>query len=121
MRRFLFPILLLSIVSLGIAAQAQDNAGQEGVARNPFFTLSEQKYGFSSGNKVGESAALYLGGIFISQERRTALINGQVVKEGDVVGGREVTAIRQEEVVLTSASGSEVTLRLPALLKDGGQ
>ena len=49
--------------------------------------------------------------IFVSDDRRLAIINGERVQVGDVVSGARVVSIQKEQVTL-SASGKQFTARL---------
>jgi FimV-like protein len=57
-------------------------------------------YGSVSGQESGvrPAGSLQLKGVLISEFNRTALINGQMVQEGDQVGGVEILAIAQDGV-----------------------
>ena len=55
-----------------------------------------------------------LGGIFYSKEEPMAIINGESVGVGDVVGDRHVEDIGENYVILKK-QGSEIELNLPAL------
>jgi MSHA biogenesis protein MshK len=49
--------------------------------------------------------------IFVSDERRLAIINGERVRVGDSVSGATVVSIQKEQVTL-SVSGKQITARL---------
>lgn len=52
-----------------------------------------------------------LNSILLSAERRLAVLDGAIVREGDTVGRRQVLKIEQEAVVLREPSGLEVRIR----------
>jgi hypothetical protein len=48
---------------------------------------------------------LHLSAIIYRQGRGVAIINDQILRKGDVVGGKQVAEIKQDHVVLQDASG----------------
>lgn len=50
--------------------------------------------------------SLVLNGVFFSQDKGYALINNQIVKEGDMIGGSEVVRITLDEVELETAGST---------------
>jgi hypothetical protein len=53
--------------------------------------------------------------IIISRERRSAIINGQQVKIGDVVGDSTLAEIKEGSVVLQGAKGRQVLMLFPGV------
>jgi len=81
--------------------------------RNPFLTLDEQEQGYFIKEK-GEGISLYLQGIFVWPTKKVALINGQVLKEGDFIEGKRVTSINEDKVILKD-NIKTLILKLPSL------
>ncbi len=82
----LFVFMLLFNLILPNFGLSQVSAQGEST-RNPFLTLREQRCG--SAIKTRKPIGFfYLQGVFIKPDKKIALINGKVVKEGDfIVGG----------------------------------
>lgn len=68
-------------------------------------------FGFNSAYCSTSDIEIKLTGVFHSTLTRSALINGQVVREGDSIGGIEILAIDHGEVRVLAASG-EYALRV---------
>jgi hypothetical protein len=102
--------LLTGIAYPGITPQ-KDNT------RNPFFTLKEQKQGFEKEKEKESYQPLSLEGVFIWPTKRIALINGQIIKEGEIIEGKKVVSISEEQVVLDNQSGMNIILKLPFPVK----
>ncbi len=66
---------------------------------------------FNPGRTVEGLPSFTVNAIFVSEERRLAIINGERVQVGDVVSGARVVSIQKEQVTL-SASGKQFTARL---------
>lgn len=65
--------------------------------RDPF--ISDEK-SFSKVKKIRRPRKLYLSGIAYKNGAYLAVIDGSVVKEGDVVEGRTVVTIKNDRVIL---------------------
>lgn len=63
-----------------------------------------------SGSRKESKEPLILNGIFFSQEEPYALINNQIVKETETIGGATVKRIKVDEVEL-ERQGSIITLK----------
>lgn len=70
----------------------------------------QKEPGFAKVNESEEK--LELNGILYSDEEPTAIINGQNVVTGDVIGNRRVEEIGENYVIL-KRNGSEIELNLP--------
>lgn len=55
---------------------------------------------------------LVVASILHSPQRRLAIVNGQIVREGDRIGGATVRAIEPRAVVLETAGGARQTIEL---------
>jgi len=56
--------------------------------------------GTGEGRKKGSSAGFVLSFILVGEDDRRAVINGRIVREGDVVNGARVAEIRRDGVAL---------------------
>ena len=86
------------------------------VKRDPFLNPSEKTLVArpTEKNKAGTvdvACEFSLTGINYSATSRTAIINHTMAKEGDVIGGKRVVAIKEDRVIL-KANGQVHTLRL---------
>lgn len=120
MRRLKRPILLLILnifflsgICYGVLTPQKYNT------RNPFFTLQEQKQGFEKEKEKEKESyqPLSLEGVFIWPTKRIALINGQILKEGEIIEGKKVVSISEEQVVLDNQGGMNIILKLPYPVK----
>lgn len=59
----------------------------------------------------GDPASFVVTAVFVSKERRVAIINGQRVVEGNEVGGATVVEIQRQQIRL-NLNGKEITARL---------
>lgn len=83
------PLMVCSIVFITmLPANANDPMRPPGMAS------------VTSENKAPTTASFVLQQIKISADSRSAVINGQLVREGDSVSGAEVTKITSDKVVL---------------------
>ena len=103
-----------------VASRNRDALPSEAAAgwgRDPFSrTFLDAGDGIPIGRRTGVRAApaaggLYLQGIMVGAMGRTALINGDVCREGDRVGAYEVLTIGKRSVVLMK-NGSVTTLTI---------
>lgn len=83
------------------------------VKRDPFLNPFEKTHVASptEKNRVDVASEFSLTGINYSATSRTAIINHTMAKEGDVVDGKQVVAIKEDRVIL-KANGQLYTLRL---------
>ena len=86
------------------------------VKRDPFLNPFEKTLVARPAEKnkagiVDVASELNLTGINCSATSRTAIINHTMAKEGDVIGGKQVVAIKEDRVIL-KANGQLYTLRL---------
>ena len=65
----------------------------------------------SGAKPTGRGSGLYLQGVMNGPRGRTALVNGEVVREGDRIAGREVLQIGARSVLLLD-HGTVITLSL---------
>jgi hypothetical protein len=65
----------------------------------------------SGGRPSGRGSGLFLQGVMDGPRGRTALVNGEVVREGDRIAGREVLQIGARSVLLLD-HGTVITLSL---------
>ena len=73
------------------------------IKRNPFLTMEEEE---PFRHKRGEVVSyLNLSAIFYSPPYSYAIVNGRIVKKGDLIDGKEVTEINPEEIVLNDSGG----------------
>ncbi len=66
---------------------------------------------YKAGRTVEGVPSFSVNAIFVSDDRRLAIINGQRVRVGDSVSGATVVSIQKEQVTL-SVSGKQFTARL---------
>ncbi|MFA5008774.1 MAG: general secretion pathway protein GspB [Candidatus Omnitrophota bacterium] len=94
--------------------------------RNPFLLLEEQKKGFAITAQSAEEmeakiqeklSTLHVSGIFISGSTKIAIINGEIVNEGDLVEGVRVSSIMPEKVIV-DIQGEVGSLALPAVAEN---
>ncbi|MCP4005174.1 MAG: general secretion pathway protein GspB [bacterium] len=63
-------------------------------------------------DEIEDSDALFLSAILISEERRIAIINGKVVRKGDLIAGSRILTIGPWGVTLDGVDGQPLELRL---------
>jgi len=108
--KFVLSLCILFILPVKTLVFAEQNSPEE-FLRNPFLTLDEQKQGFfMSAREEG----IYLQGIFVWPTKKIALINGQVLKEGDFIKGKRISFIYEDKVILKDSTGI-MALKLPSL------
>ncbi len=108
----LFVFMLLFNLILPNFGLSQVSAQGEST-RNPFLTLREQRCG--SAIKTRKPIGFfYLQGVFIKPDKKIALINGKVVKEGDFIEDKKVASIEKDSVVLEDGGG-KLVIRLPQI------
>lgn len=61
---------------------------------------------------AGPEPPLVVASILHSPQRRLAIVNGQIVREGDRIGGATIRAIEPRAVVLETARGERQTIEL---------
>lgn len=114
------PAAAIAAVPATAARRAKVEAVSPGWGENPFarrFSAADDggtARAASRTRSAGRSAratGLYLQGVMSGPLGRSALINGNVVHEGERVGGREVLQIGRRSVVLLE-NGTVVTLNL---------
>lgn len=86
MREFGKSFLLVAALALSTVAQAE--------LRDP----TRPSYGLPAGNSTESPSALRVSAVFISGERRIAVINGQRLRVGETIAGATVTAIDKNNV-----------------------
>lgn len=122
MKRLINCIFVVSFIFVNTLCFASlifaNNNSEQLALRNPFLTLYEQKFGVTNQKKDAVKQVLNLEGVFIWPDRKMALINGQVVKEGDSIEGKEVASIQKEEVILKDKNGGTLVLGLPLVLNE---
>ena len=69
-------------------------------------------YGLKKITSSSSAGAARLDSIIWATDRRLAIINGQIKREGDRVGSQTITQILADRVVLRAASGKVKSLRL---------
>ena len=57
-------------------------------------------------------ATLQLNGVVISSDQKIAIINGQTVKVGDKISGKQVVDIKDDQVELLGPGGGTITLNI---------
>jgi hypothetical protein len=85
---------------------AADTSRPEGTARPPAAVLADRLPTVTS--------------ILVAPDRRLAIVDGAIVREGDAVGRRVVVRIEPEAVVLREPSGREVRVRIVRRVGGGG-
>ena len=83
---------LLVVMLFGLLAFESASAQEAGVLAEPARAISPTQSQIRSGK------SFRLKGVLISGSRRTALLNGRPVQEGDRVGGAEILAIEQRGI-----------------------
>ena len=83
---------LLAVIFFGLLAFGSASAQESGAFAEPARASSPGK------SQLRSAKNLRLKGVLISGARRTALVNGRPVQEGDRVGGVEILAIEQREI-----------------------
>lgn len=106
------------IVGWGAAVLAQATAFA--AERDP--TRPGAMSGALSNNSVMDTAGLTLQAIFFTSDNRQAVINNQIVTEGDILAGNLIEQINTNTVILRSRSASkpvvaELRLSLPSSVK----
>ncbi len=61
--------------------------------------------------RPADPARFVVTAVFVSEDRRVAIVNGQRVVEGDLVGGATIVEILRNQVRL-NLNGQEITTRL---------
>ena len=86
----------------GLLAPAQKSE-EDGWGRDPFSSpLSEKTPGGPSADFGGRKA---ITGIIYSKKARVAVIGGEMLQEGSMVGDRRIVEIRKRSVVFQNAAG----------------
>lgn len=115
-RFFLIFISLLTLKSLIFLPQG---LSQEFI-RNPFLTLQEQIRGSIRKTELEEKevlTVLSLQAIFIWPTKKIALINGQILQEGELIEDKQVISIHEDKVVLEDITYGKIILKLPPPIK----
>jgi hypothetical protein len=123
-------MLVTSAFLVGNAA-----AQEQGVDRDPFFSDGPRSSGKAASQPRNDSmgrdpfsrpfddnaparrtvtrdTGKKLTGIIFSETRRMAIIDGEVVREGGVVGDQKLVAVKSRSIVLTSRTGGKEELFL---------
>jgi len=74
---------------------------------NPFLSLEEKEAMKSGGLQKGIDY-LNITAIFYSPGSRMAVVDGKVVKEGDIIDNKKITAIQSEAIVLKDFEGEYI-------------
>lgn len=83
--------------------------------RNPFLTEEEEKAFADLDNRVPIDY-LSLSAILYSAQESRAIINGRIVREGDIIDNKEIIKINPENIILKDAD-NEYTIRLKEVLR----
>lgn len=97
---------------IAVGTLAAEAGSQELGQRNPFLTLLEQKRGFAVNEEQEAQVPLFLQAVFIWPDKKIALINGQILKEGETVGNYRIVSIEDQGVIVESGAGRTL-LNLP--------
>lgn len=81
-----------------------------GLKTNPFLSREEEEY-FKQDKGQLLIENMTISAIFYSPQRRSAIIDGRIVKEGDRIGDKTIIQIGEESVVLRDEE-SEYLLKL---------
>lgn len=84
--------------------------------RNPFLTQEEEKIYQQARGKIIIKSGLELAAVFFSPPNSQAIINGQILKVGDIIEGKKIIKINKESVILKDIEG-EYILELGSVLK----
>ncbi|MBU1112888.1 MAG: hypothetical protein KKH93_03295 [Candidatus Omnitrophica bacterium] len=113
---FLLAILIwLSRFSVVSGATVQEEPGLNPEKEdNPFLDYkTEQRYEDKDRRMVKD---MTLTAVFYSGETSRAIIDGRIVKKGDIVNNLEITEIKSEKVYFVDYSGKECTLEMQDIL-----
>ncbi len=94
-----------------LPAEAAAGWGRDPFSRTFLDAGDEIPAGRKLGLRSGPAAPIYLQGIMVGAMGRTALINGEICREGDRVGSYEVLSIGKRSVMLMK-NGSVTTLTI---------
>lgn len=113
---FVILVLIFNCIFFreALCSEAEKSAG---FLRNPFLTALEQKTGIVKDNKKEITYPLYLQAVFIWPNKKVALINGCILKEGEFIEGKELVSIMQDKVLLKDKSQATIMLTLPLVSK----
>lgn len=114
---------ILLIIFLGVFRLVfAQNEGRD-IKRNPFLTSGEEK-GFVRKHAVDEEPELLTettfvisGIIYSALEDKKVIINGRILKAGDIIGNMEIVDIEPERVIFKSGR-EKYFLELPKILKE---
>lgn len=95
--------------------QESDVKESAGIERNIFLSEEEEKY--YAGEYQEEITYLNLSAVFYSNDVSYAVVNGRVVKKGDLLDNKEVVDIASEKVTLKDFQGKEHMVKMGKLAK----
>ncbi|MCU7554697.1 general secretion pathway protein GspB [Alteromonas sp. ASW11-19] len=93
--------------ALGLGAAVLTQASAFAEERDP--TRPGAMAGMSSGSGVSNTGSLTLQAIFFTTDNRQAVINNQVVAEGDILAGSTIEQINANTVVLRASGASNAS------------
>jgi len=102
-------------LTVAVQKSPPDNAVPPSVPVVAVERATEKPLAPASSGQVNQSPNLVLNGIMYVQEKLKAIINGTVVREGDVISGATVTSITEKNVLLKYNNNDnqvEVSLKL---------
>jgi len=105
-------IFLNALVTVN-SVQAQDIEPDLTDPTRPAIVKSQSSMSHESASKMG---GYKVSQIFISQRSKTAIVNGQKVKVGDMIDGAEVLSIRSGQVYLL-VDGQNTTISITPSVK----
>ncbi|MEN6584877.1 MAG: hypothetical protein ABFE02_02350 [Sulfuricella sp.] len=106
--------LIHTIIAAVLGWSAMQVAVAEGL---PDPTRPAQEAGFSAGGNATPDAGPVLQSVKIAAGRRTAVISGQVVAEGERFDAAKVVSISESEVVLLGPEGRQTLKLFPGVEK----
>lgn len=109
--------VILSAFLLPVGILADENNNHTGSRRSPFLTFEENQKVSEFGN-ASDIDYLALSAIFYSRTGSVAIIDGKVLREGDIVDNKEIVEIMPEAVILKDAQ-NEYIIKIKGILEKG--
>jgi hypothetical protein len=111
---FLFFFCILEVVSfysVTCFSETRSSVVDDKSSDSPFLDWREEQ-GYKKEKARGKIDYLRVTAILHSQGQAAVVINGKVVRKGDVIDNKEVISIDKEEVILQDTLGNEYAISL---------
>ena len=89
---------------------------KEDSSDNPFLIWEEEKY-YEEDTRI-PIRYLDISSILYSKDGSYAVINGRILREGDVINNKEITKIKAEEITLKDFLGKEYVAKMGKIVKE---